>query len=295
VDRKGQLVRVLVQPGHGALQPEPRVAVVAHGRLDVLGLLIGLLQVGHCFLGAGLVCFVQQTGKDKRKRTQRKAERRHGQRTLENGKQGTPLAKMASSPSLKKRAKRLLSDGDDHEESAEGEAETSSEPATPTATRRRLTRRLSTPVVIEEEEDDDEDEDFVVSATPHDDDLSDTGDEDDVDSDDDEDDADDDNDAAMEQAGGSSAAAAAPRRAPRRQPRGEGQPRGGTRTQRKRAPAFMTPELAQLWDKLDETHPLVTAVAVDPPAQLKIELLPFQREGLGWLQRQEKSNFHVLE
>jgi DNA repair protein RAD16 len=37
---------------------------------------------------------------------------------------------------------------------------------------------------------------------------------------------------------------------------------------------------------------VITPEKADPPAGLKLNLLPFQLEGLGWLRKQESCDFH---
>ncbi|KAF9109969.1 DNA repair protein rad16 [Mortierella sp. AM989] len=48
------------------------------------------------------------------------------------------------------------------------------------------------------------------------------------------------------------------------------------------------PELANVWDELDKVGVQVPEAAEQPDG-LKLKLLPFQREGLGWMRKQEKS------
>ncbi|KAG0320628.1 DNA repair protein rad16 [Dissophora globulifera] len=50
------------------------------------------------------------------------------------------------------------------------------------------------------------------------------------------------------------------------------------------------PELGHVWDDLDKVT-LVEPEAVEQPAGLKLHLLPFQREGLGWMRKQENTQF----
>ncbi|KAG0257209.1 DNA repair protein rad16 [Actinomortierella ambigua] len=50
------------------------------------------------------------------------------------------------------------------------------------------------------------------------------------------------------------------------------------------------PELRHVWDNLDNVESIKPVLA-DQPEGLSLKLLPFQREGLSWLQRQEKTIF----
>ncbi|KAI8058476.1 SNF2 family N-terminal domain-containing protein [Syncephalis plumigaleata] len=51
------------------------------------------------------------------------------------------------------------------------------------------------------------------------------------------------------------------------------------------------PTLDTVWEDMDKL-PLIEAVCETQPAELKLKLLPFQKEGLGWMLRQEISKFH---
>lgn len=48
------------------------------------------------------------------------------------------------------------------------------------------------------------------------------------------------------------------------------------------------PELATVWDDLDKASMVVPELA-DQPEGLRLSLLPFQREGLGWMRKQENT------
>ncbi|ORZ20124.1 SNF2 family N-terminal domain-domain-containing protein [Lobosporangium transversale] len=50
------------------------------------------------------------------------------------------------------------------------------------------------------------------------------------------------------------------------------------------------PELATVWDDLEKVG-IQAPEAAEQPEGLKLKLLPFQREGLGWMRKQEKSMF----
>ncbi|KAF9437674.1 DNA repair protein rad16 [Entomortierella beljakovae] len=50
------------------------------------------------------------------------------------------------------------------------------------------------------------------------------------------------------------------------------------------------PELGSVWDELDKVKVHVPE-PVDQPEGLQLKLLPFQREGLGWMMKQENSEF----
>lgn len=47
------------------------------------------------------------------------------------------------------------------------------------------------------------------------------------------------------------------------------------------------PELATVWHDLDNVEQ-ITPDPVEQPAGLKLPLLPFQKEGVGWMMKQEK-------
>ena len=48
------------------------------------------------------------------------------------------------------------------------------------------------------------------------------------------------------------------------------------------------PELGHVWDDLDKVT-VHTPELADQPDGLKLKLLPFQREGLGWMRKQENT------
>lgn len=48
------------------------------------------------------------------------------------------------------------------------------------------------------------------------------------------------------------------------------------------------PELGTVWDELDKVGVIVPELA-DQPEGLKLTLLPFQREGLAWMRKQENT------
>ncbi|KAF9394601.1 DNA repair protein rad16 [Mortierella sp. AD011] len=50
------------------------------------------------------------------------------------------------------------------------------------------------------------------------------------------------------------------------------------------------PELSTVWDELDKVNVLAPEADAQPEG-LKLMLLPFQREGLGWMRKQENSSF----
>ena len=56
-------------------------------------------------------------------------------------------------------------------------------------------------------------------------------------------------------------------------------------------PKYINPILHDVWETLEGKYPVVAATATDPPAALKAALLPFQREGLGWMLQQEAGPF----
>lgn len=51
------------------------------------------------------------------------------------------------------------------------------------------------------------------------------------------------------------------------------------------------PLLKTIWNDISETKP-VTDIMVDQPALVVVKLLPFQLQGLSWLQRQELTRFN---
>lgn len=53
------------------------------------------------------------------------------------------------------------------------------------------------------------------------------------------------------------------------------------------------PELGTVWDELDNLR-LVTPEPSKQPDGLKLTLLPFQREGLGWMRKQENTEVKEL-
>ena len=54
---------------------------------------------------------------------------------------------------------------------------------------------------------------------------------------------------------------------------------------------LLHPELGGVWDALKEKKLAVPEMAPQPEV-LKLKLLPFQREGLSWLKKQEETGFH---
>ncbi|TPX37568.1 hypothetical protein SmJEL517_g00672 [Synchytrium microbalum] len=52
------------------------------------------------------------------------------------------------------------------------------------------------------------------------------------------------------------------------------------------------PHLETVWNELRENVKPVTPEMIDQPEEITVKLLPFQREGVHWLQAQEESNFH---
>ena len=51
------------------------------------------------------------------------------------------------------------------------------------------------------------------------------------------------------------------------------------------------PELANVWDKLEGEITIVETTQAPQPKEINIKLLPFQLEGLHWLQVQEQGKF----
>ncbi|EEB08458.1 DNA repair protein RAD16 [Schizosaccharomyces japonicus yFS275] len=51
------------------------------------------------------------------------------------------------------------------------------------------------------------------------------------------------------------------------------------------------PELIGLWERL-ESESVYEVKLAEQPKELKLQLLPFQREGLSWMKHQEESHFH---
>ena len=49
------------------------------------------------------------------------------------------------------------------------------------------------------------------------------------------------------------------------------------------------PELKDVWGDLEKTIPIITPQRSEQPANLKVTLLPFQRESLYWMRKQEQS------
>lgn len=47
------------------------------------------------------------------------------------------------------------------------------------------------------------------------------------------------------------------------------------------------PELATVWDELENKVSVIAPELADQPEGLKLRLLPFQREGLSWMRKQE--------
>lgn len=61
-------------------------------------------------------------------------------------------------------------------------------------------------------------------------------------------------------------------------------------------PLFWHPELVTVWDELEALPILPIGEKVDQPTEITVKLLPFQLEGLNWLQKQEESrvlNFNL--
>jgi DNA repair protein RAD16 len=56
-------------------------------------------------------------------------------------------------------------------------------------------------------------------------------------------------------------------------------------------PRYLHPVLRDVWETLDAKFPVTVPRAVDPPLTLTAVLLPFQREGLGWMLAQEAGPF----
>jgi DNA repair protein RAD16 len=52
------------------------------------------------------------------------------------------------------------------------------------------------------------------------------------------------------------------------------------------------PELRDIWGDLEETIPIVVPKEAEQPANLKLTLLPFQKESLFWMRKQEKGIWH---
>ncbi|KAJ6516407.1 SNF2 family N-terminal domain-containing protein [Mycena sanguinolenta] len=52
------------------------------------------------------------------------------------------------------------------------------------------------------------------------------------------------------------------------------------------------PELRDVWGDLAASIPIVVPTKADPPANLKLTLLPFQRESLFWMKKQETGIWH---
>ncbi|KAK0498253.1 SNF2 family N-terminal domain-containing protein [Armillaria luteobubalina] len=51
-------------------------------------------------------------------------------------------------------------------------------------------------------------------------------------------------------------------------------------------------ELCDVWGNLEDSIPVVVPVKADQPADIKLTLLPFQREGLYWMKQQEQGVWH---
>ncbi|KAK0490486.1 SNF2 family N-terminal domain-containing protein [Armillaria novae-zelandiae] len=51
-------------------------------------------------------------------------------------------------------------------------------------------------------------------------------------------------------------------------------------------------ELCNVWGNLEDSIPVVVPVKADQPADIKLTLLPFQREGLYWMKQQEQGVWH---
>ena len=52
------------------------------------------------------------------------------------------------------------------------------------------------------------------------------------------------------------------------------------------------PELRDVWGDLERQKTIAVPQKADPPPGLKVTLLPFQRESLFWMKKQEKSIWH---
>lgn len=54
------------------------------------------------------------------------------------------------------------------------------------------------------------------------------------------------------------------------------------------------PELATVWDELADKVSVSVPELADQPEGLKLKLLPFQREGLSWMRKQENGLVYIL-
>eukprot|EP00842_Homolaphlyctis_polyrhiza_P004367 jgi/Hompol1/4931/HPOL_004043-RA len=62
---------------------------------------------------------------------------------------------------------------------------------------------------------------------------------------------------------------------------------------KKKGPAIdYHPELKDVWDKLEQEVAVIAPLASLQPSEVTVKLLPFQLEGLNWMQQQEDSQFH---
>ncbi|KAG6912757.1 hypothetical protein DXG01_012401, partial [Tephrocybe rancida] len=52
------------------------------------------------------------------------------------------------------------------------------------------------------------------------------------------------------------------------------------------------PELKDVWGDLEESIPIIKPTMAEQPDNLKLTLLPFQRESLFWMRKQEQSIWH---
>lgn len=52
------------------------------------------------------------------------------------------------------------------------------------------------------------------------------------------------------------------------------------------------PELRDVWGDLEESIPIVVPTEAKQPSNLKLTLLPFQRESLFWMRKQEQGIWH---
>ncbi|KAG0046707.1 DNA repair protein rad16 [Gryganskiella cystojenkinii] len=104
---------------------------------------------------------------------------------------------------------------------------------------------------------------------------------------------DDSEDAESEEDSESSDSSAAPVAAPARRRRQSAAARRGRLTWMEKVNMQLLefhPELATVWDELDQLRMVIPEPA-EQPKGLKLTLLPFQREGLGWMRKQENTEF----
>ena len=52
------------------------------------------------------------------------------------------------------------------------------------------------------------------------------------------------------------------------------------------------PELKDIWGDVEANIPIIQPTMADQPANLKLTLLPFQRESLFWMRKQEQGECH---